>query len=291
MGSAHVFRPRPAQPSLAMSPRPHTTRWIRASYPGRCRRCGVRVGPGDDVLWSSRRRAVTCARCSRSHSPRLPVRSVADPYRAAGGGALREYRRRRARRADRLRQRFGQLGTLLSVVTEPTHLRVWSRGARGEQVVARRLAARLVDADVVLLHDRRLPQGRANFDHIAIGPAGVLVIDTKNLRGSVRRAGHGSGQRLCVGDHDRTTLVTAAQRQARSLARVLAAEGFAHVPVRAALCLARPHSLGLRSSTTVRGVLVGSPERIAGRARESGALTPERVCAVALVLARGLPPA
>ncbi|MDP9346378.1 MAG: NERD domain-containing protein [Actinomycetota bacterium] len=181
------------------------------------------------------------------------------------------------------------MGTLLSVVTEPSHQRVWARGAHGERLVAKRLAAQLAGTDVVLLHDRRLPHGRANFDHIAVGPAGVLVIDTKNLRGAVRRRGHGSRQRLRVGDHDRTSLVISAHRQARSLRRVLAAEGFGHVPVHAALCLARPQSLGWRSSTSVRGVLVGSPERVARRARKRGGLSSERVYELASVIGRQLP--
>ena len=50
-----------------------------------------------------------------------------------------------------------------------------------------RLARRLEGSDVRLLLDRRVPRhGQANIDHIAIGPAGVLVIDTKTNRWKVK---------------------------------------------------------------------------------------------------------
>ena len=171
-----------------MHRRTHTTCWIRARYRGRCRCCGGRVHAGDVVLWSSRRHAVACGRCAQSSQTAIDRYEIADPVTAAGGAAAREYRRRRTSRAARLRRGFGRLGALLSAVTEPTHQRVWARGAHGERPVARRLASpQLAGSGVVLLHDRRLPHGRANFDHIAVGPAGVLVIDSKNLRGTVRR--------------------------------------------------------------------------------------------------------
>jgi hypothetical protein len=54
--------------------------------------------------------------------------------------------------------------------------------------VGRLLSAAVGDAGVVL-HDRAVPRGRANIDHIAVVPSGVWVIDTKRYRGRVRRSG------------------------------------------------------------------------------------------------------
>src|SRR3954452_6196600 len=60
----------------------------------------------------------------------------------------------------------------------------YERGADGEAETARALD-RLGD-EWVVLHDQRWP-GRqlANVDHVAIGPGGIFVIDSKNWAGRV----------------------------------------------------------------------------------------------------------
>lgn len=66
---------------------------------------------------------------------------------------------------------------------------MWERGAAGERATANALKALPAD-DWVVLHDLRWP-GRpfANIDHIAIGPGGVFVIDSKNWSGRVQLTG------------------------------------------------------------------------------------------------------
>lgn len=45
---------------------------------------------------------------------------------------------------------------------------------------------------VRMLHDRLRPErGGANIDHLAVGPGGVTVIDSKAYRGAVRVAREG----------------------------------------------------------------------------------------------------
>jgi hypothetical protein len=63
---------------------------------------------------------------------------------------------------------------------------MWERGAEGERATANALKALPPDTWTVL-HDVRWP-GRpfANIDHIAVGPTGVYVIDSKNWSGKVR---------------------------------------------------------------------------------------------------------
>ncbi|WP_344948251.1 nuclease-related domain-containing protein [Sphaerisporangium flaviroseum] len=58
-------------------------------------------------------------------------------------------------------------------------VRSWRKGAAGERRTARALR-RLERAGHLVLHDRALPRGKANVDHLVIGPAGVFVVDTKN---------------------------------------------------------------------------------------------------------------
>ena len=56
----------PEPDSPRAEPRPGVSgRWIRARYPGRCRRCNRSVEPGDRVLHDRVRRAIWCADCAR----------------------------------------------------------------------------------------------------------------------------------------------------------------------------------------------------------------------------------
>jgi hypothetical protein len=61
----------------------------------------------------------------------------------------------------------------------------WRRGAAGERHTAR-LLRRLEQRGWVVLHDLAVPGSQANIDHVAIGPGGVVVIDSKQYRGRLR---------------------------------------------------------------------------------------------------------
>jgi hypothetical protein len=61
----------------------------------------------------------------------------------------------------------------------------WRRGASGERRTARLLAS-LERRGWAILHDLAIPGTQANIDHLAIGPGGVVVIDTKQYRGRLR---------------------------------------------------------------------------------------------------------
>jgi Nuclease-related domain len=58
----------------------------------------------------------------------------------------------------------------------------WRRGAAGERRTARLLAP-LERRGWAVLHDLAIPGSTANIDHLVIGPAGVMVIDSKHYRG------------------------------------------------------------------------------------------------------------
>ena len=60
----------------------------------------------------------------------------------------------------------------------------WQRGADGEWATAQLLAG--LPRRFVVLHDRRLPGGRGNLDHIVIGPSGVWVVDSKARQARLR---------------------------------------------------------------------------------------------------------
>ncbi|MEU0481362.1 nuclease-related domain-containing protein [Streptosporangium sp. NPDC006013] len=58
-------------------------------------------------------------------------------------------------------------------------MRTWRKGAAGERRTARMLRP-LNRRGYTVLHDRALPYGRANVDHLLVGPGGLFVVDTKN---------------------------------------------------------------------------------------------------------------
>jgi hypothetical protein len=66
--------------------------------------------------------------------------------------------------------------------TPPDYVENWSLGAEGERKTERALRS-LERAGWCVVHDVKLRYG--NYDHIAVGPAGVFLLETKNLRGTV----------------------------------------------------------------------------------------------------------
>jgi hypothetical protein len=70
----------------------------------------------------------------------------------------------------------------------------WRKGASGERRVGRVLDS-LSRKGVTSLHDLSIPGSRANIDHVAVGPAGVFVVDAKRYKGKlqVRSQGSASG--------------------------------------------------------------------------------------------------
>jgi hypothetical protein len=66
----------------------------------------------------------------------------------------------------------------------------WRRGAARERHTARLLQG-LERHGWVVLHDLAVPGSLANIDHLAIGPGGVVAIDSKQYRGRLRLDPHG----------------------------------------------------------------------------------------------------
>ena len=219
---------------------------------------------------------------------------------SAGASAAREYERRRAQRAQRARARLGVLGHALARLTgEPQSTRAWKQGADAEIRVARQLAKHLNGRDVVLLHDRRIPsRGRANIDHLAIGPGGITVIDTKSARGRLRIQKRGGflsprHEQLLLNGRDRTDLVHGLERQIAAIQTVIAELAAGELDVRGALCfptidgLPRLGQLTMRSAT----IAIDAPAGVAKLARRHGPITQDLIERIGGHLARRFPPA
>lgn len=152
----------------------------------------------------------------------------------AGGGA--------ARKAAELKDGTPVfLRVLDRAVGIRTEDRSWVEGAKGERRTAKALA-RLEKRGWFILHDVTVGSRGANIDHVAIGPPGVFVIDTKYTSKKVEV----HADTLKFGGYRRTKYVTAMWHQ-RDLAsaRLAAAVGFA-VPVQPVLCLVTTNPMKIR---------------------------------------------
>lgn len=209
-----------------------------------------------------------------------------------GVSAQREYeRRRRGREAD-TRARHPHIGGfLLAVRTPPQHETAFRVGAEGERIVAAALERRTEKSGALILHDRRMPRGYGNVDHLAVAPSGVFVIDAKN---------HGSGKvsvtapligkpKLLIDGRNYTSLIDGLDRQVGAVRTRLLSESV-DLPVQGVLCFTKA-DLPLVFTLKMRGHLILYPKGTAKRINASGTLTATRIHEISTMLARLFPPA
>jgi hypothetical protein len=103
----------------------------------------------------------------------------------------------------------------------------WRRGSAGERRTAQLLGP-LERHGWAVLHDLAVPRSRANIDHLAIGPGGVFVIDSKQYRGRLQLDPTG---RLWHGRYPLAPTLQAASFEADQAAMVLPDPGMAVVPI------------------------------------------------------------
>jgi hypothetical protein len=149
----------------------------------------------------------------------------------------------------------------------------WRRGAAGERRTARLLAA-LERHGWAVLHDLALPGSRANLDHLAIGPGGVFVIDSKHYRGRLQLDPSG---RLWHGRYPLAPALRAVSFEADQAALVLTDPDVVVVPVMAVHGAQVPWG-----KVVMNGVPVVAARRLPSMLRQLPAvLGPERVAALA----------
>ena len=215
----------------------------------------------------------------------------------AGYSAQREHQRRHTARRERAKARYGPVGTLIASVTaNPATIQAWQQGAGGEIATARELARRLRRSDVIVIHDRRIPgRGRANIDHLAVGPGGVTVIDTKSSRGEVQIVTAGvlhRREQLLVNGRDRTGQLDAVERQIAAVTRALDRHGVGGAGVLGALCYPYMRRGWLHYGRAREGLItVDDPRHIARVANRPGPISPSEIEQLADALIRSFPAA
>lgn len=241
----------------------------------RCARCDTPLVPGTRAFWDAERRTTTCVPC---------LAGAAEPAEVdrgrPGASAAREHDRRR-----RNRERDDE------PAAAPHHERAFLIGSQGEQAVARTLAARTKGSPVEYLHDRRMPGGRGNIDHLAVAPTGVYVIDAKDWTGKVEVTPTRPGPRkLLINRSDQTRLVDGLDRQVTAV-RAALATARPVPPVLGVLCFVKVGALPSQGTLTMRGHQLLYRRALATRLTTGGPLSLARIHAIAQLLAVTFPPA
>jgi hypothetical protein len=181
---------------------------------------------------------------------------------------------------------------VLAAKRAPWQEAAFRRGEQGELAVAAYLERRTRNGPTILLHDRRMPRGHGNIDHLAVAPAGVFVIDAKRYRGKVGAVDRGfQGERLFVNGRDRTKIVDGLDRQVKVVREALSDLGQGEVPVHGVLCFVKRNFAVGEGNQTVRGHLLLRPRPLARRLRTNGPLAVDVIEALARALAEVLPSA
>jgi hypothetical protein len=154
-----------------MAPEPDEKR-MRLRYAGVCRVSGTSLAARTDAIYERSTKTVRCLDCS----PAVPVEpDIGTP----GASARREFERRHVNREARVRARHPKLGRLiLAWKDDPQSTTAWDAGALGEELLGHHLN-KLSSETMRVLHDRRVPGGRGNIDHVSVTPSGIYVIDAK----------------------------------------------------------------------------------------------------------------
>lgn len=163
----------------------------------------------------------------------------------------------------------------------------WAKGAAGERKTARLLRP-LQRRGYTVLHDRSLPTGNANLDHLLIGPAGVIVVDSKNW--SKKRIVKGRGRRVRVGRTWGSTIVKSTIYETGVVAGVLETATGRPVPVAAVLAV---HGAKLPPWRTlsIDGVLLLPARQVRHWIKRlPGQLAPSDVAELTAICERMFPP-
>lgn len=272
-------------------------KWMKLRYAGVCRLCGTTLPARNDAIYERPTKTVRCVECP-ADALAIEVTQVATltPHDAlpedagvAGSSARREYERRKAKDAERLRQKWGKLGGIaVALADEKQSTKAWATGAVGEERLGSRLDS-LVSDSIAVLHDRRIPGTKANIDHIAITPAGVWVIDAKKYKGRPELKIEGGilrprVEKVLVGRRDCTKLVDGVLKQI-DLVRDVVGE----VPVTGALCFVEADWPLVGGAFATRGVQALWPKRLIKLLSESVGATD--VSSTRQTLAAHFPPA
>ena len=260
-----------------------------------CAACGSPIPAGTRAWWDQTARTVTCVGCwaPDAAAPADPaVAGDALESGQAGASLERESERRKRNRERRTRDAHPRIGGLLLAMRGiPQHERAFHQGAVAERAVADSLSNRTAGSPVITLHNRGMPGGRGDIDHVAIAPSGVYVIDTKDWKGKVEVQTPWFGTaKLLIRGRDRTKLIDGLERQIAAVRDALDRDGHHEIPIRGVLCFTQADLPFLRTQK-LRGHLLLYRKALAKQLNADGPLDTPVLENLARHLAVALPPA
>jgi Nuclease-related domain len=267
---------------------------LKLRRPDLCVACGGSLAPGIEAWWDRDSRTVTCAACHAglTASPSIPPPDQAFDRGTPGASLAREYERRKTNRQTRVRKAHPRIGGLLLALNdEPQHQRAFNRGDAGEQRIGAYLEKATANGPTTLLHNRRMPGGHGDIDHIGIAPTGIYVIDTKDHRGKIKIARPLLGKsKLLINGRDHTQFLDGLDRQIAAVRTALAHAQRADIPIQGAVCFTKA-DLPFLHTQKLRSHLLIYSRALARRLNRSGPIAPATLDELARNLASSLPPA
>jgi hypothetical protein len=246
------------------------------------------------VVLEARRRGRTWSLPALPPDVRIPDVVPSDDPQAGISRPRAWLRRTGERRLERWRTRrraeTAEAGELFDPYERPPwSVRVWGVGDGAGRIAAERFRAlRDLHPDVETLHDRRIPGPRgATVDHLLVGPAGVVVASSSRWDGFVEVV----GDRLLVDGRNRTRAIDGVTGRVTAVRAILAAAGFAGVPVRGVLHCVVTEDVLLTGALELRDIPLLDALGTLGRAVDPPVLSYEGVRAVRVALERRLPAA
>lgn len=254
--------------------------------------CGEALTAGERGWWDSASKTVTCLNCAVASAPPPPTEeSLHELDRGrAGASAAREHQRRMSRREASTREAHPLIGDLLLTLRgAPAHEKAFRTGELGEKAVAESLERLTADGPAIILHDRRMPGGHGNIDHLAIAPTGVFVIDAKAHKGNVKVVKPLFGTaKLTIKGRNQTKLLDGLDRQVAAVRAAIDSRD--DIPVQGVLCFTNA-DLPLLGTLKIRDHLLLYRKSLAKRLNADGPLSSEEIDELARRLAVALPPA
>ena len=264
-------------------------------FDGACSRCGLVLRAGEVAVYDRATRSIHCVVCPGAVAGPEPVDESREQdldAGTAGASARREYERRKAKREERVMDRFGRLGrVVLAVTDDPQSTRAWATGARGEEQLAEAFAG---IEGLCVLHDRRVPATHGNIDHIVIAPAGVYVVDAKRYEGRIEIRNKGwflrPEYRLYVGRRDCSRLAEGLGWQVEAVTTALVGAGIDPLPpITPVLCFIDGDWPLFGAPAEFEGVRLEGPNSLRKVATSSVVLDAGEIDRLARLLSAALP--
>lgn len=222
-----------------MNPERANWKTLTLRHAGVCSECYKNLEIGTLALWNPSGHFIKCLQHKESTSQVVSESSETQDltsfaksnesinFGTAGGSAKAEANRRIKNREKRITTNFPRIGKfLLAVTDDPQSTKAWEVGAVGEIAVGKALDKYAAKYSFTVIHDRRLPNSKANIDHLAITTSGIFVIDAKNYEGVIKikdESGFFSepNLKLFVGGRNCMNLVSGMKRQVEVINKIL----------------------------------------------------------------------